>query len=373
MLNQDEKIIEDLTWLFSSSGYLGEVLCHRPELLDSFVYRKQLPWSPDTEILLEQLVDYKKLREIILGTDFLRQQNLNQLMAGLSETADHIIKTLLADLIKKNPSSKLNLLTLGKWSGKELGFKSDLDFILLTPSEPDLEDHKIAKRLIRWITSHHRAGTLYSVDLRLRPSGNSGPLLTSVDRFIEFLKHDAPIWQRQAYLRSRLLFSHSQDLEKKIQSALHHRKIKQNEIDELYEIKNKLLKPEIKQCIDLKFNPGGLIDIEFALQLQLLFHHPNQSYSSFYQTISNLISETPKQQNELKLICAIYEQLRTYEQLYGLITNQSPHELQTDSPHFSQMALYLKQNTNKLSNYIMHLMQQAQELLFHLDPLRKPS
>src|SRR5690606_5849157 len=69
LLAREEKLVEDLSWLFGHSPYLSQILCQRPELLDSFVFRSQELQHNDMEVLLEQLLEKRMLGEIIEGSN----------------------------------------------------------------------------------------------------------------------------------------------------------------------------------------------------------------------------------------------------------------------------------------------------------------
>ncbi|NJL24030.1 MAG: hypothetical protein HC902_01815 [Calothrix sp. SM1_5_4] len=177
MLLRTPRLITDLARLFCLSPYLGAILASRPELLDHFILQTEEDWSPDMQTLLEQMSERKFLTELWAANQFLSDGDLEGLCARITLRADEISSRLLWQLKHEYPLATVEIVALGKWGGGEMGLRSDLDFIFITPEEPSQDDFKVARRFISRLTDPLKAGQLYAVDLRLRPSGQSGPLL----------------------------------------------------------------------------------------------------------------------------------------------------------------------------------------------------
>src|SRR5262249_4741699 len=98
------------------------------------------------------------------------------------------------------------IVAYGKLGGKELGYASDLDLIFLydDPDEHAQEGYsRLAPRFNRWLTGRTAAGVLYDIDLRLRPPGESGLLVSSLDAFRRYQRESAWTWEHQALTRAR--------------------------------------------------------------------------------------------------------------------------------------------------------------------------
>ncbi|MBC86381.1 MAG: hypothetical protein CL677_04305, partial [Bdellovibrionaceae bacterium] len=202
LLKQD-KLLKDLAFLFSRSPYLGQLVASRPEILDSYVFKNTSELSLDENIAYDQMAETKQLTELIHCQDFLLNQDVASFNKKTSQLAESITKHLRTLLGQKFEQDGLSILCLGKWGGRELGIHSDLDFIFVTEDSPTPSQMKFARRFIARLTDVQRGGRLYSVDLRLRPSGQSGPLITSKSKLLKFLSEQAPAWLRQSYLRAR--------------------------------------------------------------------------------------------------------------------------------------------------------------------------
>jgi len=189
----------------------------------------------------------------------------------------------------KIANSETAVIALGKLGGREMTAGSDLDLILLYEFDrenpesdgkrPLTGEHyfaRFAKRLISSLTTPTNEGKLYDVDLRLRPSGRSGPIATAFDSFGIYQRKEAWTWEHLALTRARVA-SASPEFGGRIEKMIHEilclprdpRKISAD-IREMREIIAKE-KGEANSW-DLKYAAGGLIDIEFIAQYLLLIH-----------------------------------------------------------------------------------------------------
>lgn len=357
MLVREKELLKKLAWLFGHSPYLSRILCNRPELLDSFVYRSQNKHSEDLGTLLDELAEKRLLSEIINGSEFLESNNLPILLQNLSSTADAIITTLLAAIKNDYPSS-VQVLALGKWGGQELGFRSDLDFIFVVAGEPQENDFKVAKRFISRLTEPHRGGNIYSIDMRLRPSGKAGPLVIPEQDLRNYLAQESSAWERQAYLKSRWIsFSSPNLVEEFIQRGL-----TTTELLELERIRQQLI--STSPFIDIKHSEGGLVDIEFALQTQWLKNKkapPSSHTMDFFAAWGS-------QGEQLQ---ANYSRLRQIEQMLQLVASESVVELHANHESFQSLALALHMTPENLLQEVSNLLAINIATLKVLDPRRQ--
>lgn len=357
MLLREKGLLQELAWLFGHSPYLSRILCNRPELLDSFVYRAQSELSSDLGTLLEELTEKKLLSEIINGSEYLEDRNLQNLNRHLTSTADSIVTTL-AEVLRKEFPSQLKVLALGKWGGLELGFRSDLDFIFVLNDEPGEIDFKMAKRLITRLTESHRGGNIYSVDMRLRPSGKAGPLIITENDLCHYLATQAEPWERQAYLRGRWLQEGPV-----LTDHFLSRGLSKEELSELERIRQQLITKGPHP--DLKYSEGGLVDIELAAQTFIL---QTKQKAASTQTRDFLVLMGPDgetlQQN--------YDRLRQIEQMLQLVASESLSEVQQNHESFQSLALVLHSTPSHLFTEILELFAANVALLKELDPRRRP-
>lgn len=366
LLNREPRVRDELAQLFSVSPYLGSILASRPELIDEFIFRRLAPPSGDMNALLEALAERRLLAELISATHFLRDFDLKNLCLNISANADEIALTLLERLRVDHESTQLQLLPLGKWGGLELGLRSDLDFIFVTRSEPTANDHKVAKRFMSRMTEPHRGGAIYSIDMRLRPSGSAGPIMVTESQLQTYLRDEAAAWERQAYTRSRWLNDQAWEpsvLPAQIASS---KGLSDSDKTELRAIRTKLFVLSPLGELDLKLSHGGLADVEFSAQIALLARGEfslDPSTSGMIQYLESLDERWKERGPELR---SHYDFLRRLEQLFQLTTRLSGSKMRTKSDEFRRLALILNRTAAELESDIRSTFQSIQDALSEL-------
>lgn len=360
LFTKHPELIDELALVFSISPHLSQTLIQRPELLDLFLLKlNQTELSDDIEVLLEQLRDDKLISELIVTSQFLKNKNILPILENLTVAADRIITSLLSKVdYSKNI---IDILCLGKWGGRELGVRSDLDFVFITHEEPDINDNKSAKKILSYITSHGRGGSLYNIDLRLNPSGGISPLLVSKSKLSHFLKHESPYWLRQAYIKMRpLLGSFDKTTCWPDYSSL------QNHKKELSEIKNKLLKNIIDEnLIDIKFSPGMLLETEFIIQWNLMCQNKLLDSTSTLSWLEQL----QREDNRWSVITKNYIFFRSIEQLHKILHASKSELIKKNSDEFNKLITLLGEDQDSLWSKLKSTQSEQKELLMQLNPL----
>jgi glutamate-ammonia-ligase adenylyltransferase len=358
LLNREPRLVDDLARLFSFSPYLGSLLSSRPELIDNFVLNVGEPFSADFEIMLDEMAERKFLSEFMGSIRFLSDLDTSALVDALTFTADEVTSHLLERLVSELDSQKMDLLCLGKWGGRELGLKSDLDFIFICEDIPTENEHKVARRFISRLTDPYRGGSLYEIDLRLRPSGKAGPILTTRAKLKSYLEEDAEIWERQAYLRGRFL-----ETSQKLDVNLFLKPVSRDDLIKLGEIRVQLLRPMTDDFIDLKYSPGGLVDVEFAAQATILqLQFSNYSFNS-YQSLKLLIAGPWLGAENL---ATNYYYLRSIEQLLGLAGRANELRLGHETLH--RVASFRGLSDQACFAEVQEKLRENSALLAKLDP-----
>ena len=209
----------------------------------------------------------------------------------------------------KDPGSEVGqfaIIAYGKLGGIELAYGSDLDLVFLfdgdihgnTDGDKPINNNvfvsRLAQRIIHLVTTFTRFGALYEVDMRLRPSGKKGSIVTTIQAFDRYLRNDAWTWEHQALVRARFVagdhalgekFSEvrarvlalPRDLEKLRNDVISMREKMRHHIssDSSSEIKEdtSMLLPEF----DLKHDIGAIVDIEFMVQYAVLAWTPEHA------------------------------------------------------------------------------------------------
>ncbi len=191
--------------------------------------------------------------------------------------------------------ASVTVLAMGKLGGYEMTASSDLDLILIydfnqdqvhsdgkKPLSPTQYYSRITQRLISALSAPTAEGELYEVDMRLRPSGRSGPVATQLNSFVDYQKNKAWVWEHLALTRARCLTG-SPSLKEKLNETIKHVISKDREKDtlitEVRDMRERIAKEKGTDNIwDIKQVRGGQVDIEFIcqyLQLQFSYIHPD--------------------------------------------------------------------------------------------------
>ena len=351
-LLRDLTLIKDLAYIFSSSALIGNFVAARPELIDNLLLKREESCTQDLDLFLIDLVEQKKISQIHMVIKFLKDKNVTDLCLSSSAVADELCLKLLSRLKKETQiESTLEILALGKWGGNELGVASDLDFIFVTLEPPGTKDFKLARRFLSRLAEQQVAGNLYNYDLRLRPSGNSGPLLVSIDKLISYLKDEALAWERQSFLKARPL-SRNHQLTSLFKNYIREG-LSSQQLLELDDILAKLIKNNQTACeLDLKYDKGGFLQIELTVQRSVLVNKLNISDPSMITMLANLNKKFSRYKKLFYDLSQNYLYLRTIEQLYQIKSNHSGSLLNLQSESFLHICLELDQRPDIIAKTI---------------------
>ncbi|MBA4342597.1 MAG: bifunctional [glutamate--ammonia ligase]-adenylyl-L-tyrosine phosphorylase/[glutamate--ammonia-ligase] adenylyltransferase [Methylibium sp.] len=191
------------------------------------------------------------------------------------------------------PAPRFAVIAYGKLGGKELGYGGDLDVVFLFDDQDPNENISASeiygafvRKLITWLTLRTAAGELFDIDTALRPNGNSGLLVTSLDSFENYQSgrgsNTAWTWEHQAITRARFcagdpaLAERFEGVRRAVLTAERDAAALRQEVQAMRE-KVRAARPVRAGKFDLKHSAGGMMDAEFALQYLILLHsrvHP---------------------------------------------------------------------------------------------------
>ncbi len=307
LFQSNEKFLELLLILFGSSGMLSQILIKRPDLVDVLtdmeaIYRfklaekiqedlnSALKTSPDFESKSLVLRHTKQAEELRIGVRYLiKEADLAGTLEDLSNLADVFLQTVYRIACEEQKSGNHNdfcIIGMGKLGGHELNFGSDLDVLLVYDegeSDPPPEGfsgyYSALSQMIYKLTSEMTsAGYAYKIDTELRPEGDAGALVLSVQGYEKYFKSRARIWEQQALVRARFVAGNA-EVGKKFIEAVHQFVYQDKfeygsliEISRLRERMEQELAKESTKGKNVKLGFGGLADIEFAVQIIQLMH-----------------------------------------------------------------------------------------------------
>ncbi|MEJ2086970.1 MAG: bifunctional glutamine synthetase adenylyltransferase/deadenyltransferase, partial [Gammaproteobacteria bacterium] len=173
----------------------------------------------------------------------------------------------------------------GKLGGIELGPGSDLDIVFIhdLPASASQFLHRLTRKLLHVLTVPTYNGRLYEIDTRLRPSGNSGTMMSSLDAFADYQRNRAWVWEHQALVRSRFVAGDA-GLGRRFESLRRELLCLERDRTELaaavQQMRARMREqlPPGEDAVDLKRGSGGIVDIEFMVQYLVLAHacdHPS--------------------------------------------------------------------------------------------------
>jgi len=282
IFKENKDLIPILIDLFSQSEYLSKTIMRRPDYLElighEMVFKKSLKTLSDElresirggQVISDAIRLIRHVEELRLGLLFLQKKiAVTDLIKGLSKTAEAILSRSIEQL-----EGRLAIISFGKFGGREITFNSDIDVIFASAKDVTEVDIKIAERLLRLLISYTREGIAYRVDVRLRPDGTKGPLVSSMNSFKDYYSKNAAFWEFQALLKARPVGGDIQTGQYFINMAReilinHGHLISASDIRAMRERIQKELARETRGY-DIKLGHGGLEELEFTIQyLQL--------------------------------------------------------------------------------------------------------
>jgi glutamate-ammonia-ligase adenylyltransferase len=319
------RLIEDHPFLahyavavFGNSWYLGETLIRNPDVLQTFLREKHLDRSFSREDFSEALARFRsrsferdgalllarfKRREYvrIMLRDVLRIAPLAETTAEISALSDVLIEAAQRDAESamehrfglpqhidaqsRTVNTPLAVLSLGKLGGNELNYSSDIDLLFIygdgeEPASAPISNREYFVRLAQHVTDilsrPTSEGSVFRIDLRLRPQGNEGELAINLSHALRYYAVTAHDWERQALIKVRYSAGSeplARDFIRKIQPQVYGEKINFAAIKTALVSREKIdrkrrsqIKAEGQNSLDVKIDRGGIRDIEFLVQ-----------------------------------------------------------------------------------------------------------
>ncbi len=241
----------------------------------------------------------------------------------------------------------------GKLGGHELGYSSDLDLVFLHDSAgerqetegPKVIDNavfflRLGQKIVHFLTVHTAAGRLYEVDMRLRPSGKGGLLMTNIDAFADYQRSEAWTWEHQALLHSRAVAGTPairQAFEaRRVELLCQH--VRRDRLREDVRHMRDRMRRELSRAsageFDIKQDPGGVADIEFLAQYWVLrWAGEYPPLVTFSDTIRQLESVGSAALVDHGVIDALVDAYRGYRSLTHRLSLEDARPVVPAGPH----------------------------------------
>ena len=248
------------------------------------------------------------------------------------------------------------IIGYGKLGGIELGYGSDLDLVFLhdstgrdqrTDSKQAVDNQvffaRLGQRIIHMLDTLTPAGTLYEVDMRLRPSGNSGLLVTGIDAFRDYQREEAWTWEHQALIRARMICGDEtlrprfKRIRQSVLGLQRDTRTLRRDVCEMRARMRDELGSKDDGIFDLKQGRGGIVDIEFMVQYHVLrWAHDYPELLTVTDTIRLLDLLAKTGQLTSRAAAALAEAYRVYRSLYHHLTLRGESALLEKGSHSEQ-------------------------------------
>ena len=378
-LHDTPRATEILLRLFVSSQFLAEILIANPDYLARLTQHWKLAeLKSREEFYLEALASTEAAVDETAQLDALRRYQRWELLrigAGdafgivdlravtiqLSLLADGLVQACLELAAQRSQRSAqgLAILALGKLGGEELNYSSDIDLILLAESDP--QDYwQVCQRLIQGLNRQTGAGFLYRVDLRLRPWGKAGPLVSSLESYSDYLLNNAALWELQSLLKARVIagdFAVGQKFLRSLPQFLFQTPpdvLQQNVLATKERIEAGVSGPG-SNWGNVKSGVGSIRDVEFVAQYLQLRHGGTRPEIRTFNTLEALVRLAESdllQADEYRILTDGYVFLRKVEHALQLLHYKQAHQLPTDPEELEYLARRLDFPT--INSFLRH-------------------
>src|SRR6266550_4263867 len=258
-----------------------------------------------------------------------------------------------------SPKAEFAILALGKLGGGELNHSSDVDLLFLYSDEGQLTPHlsyheffnRLGNRILETFSTPHPVGSLFRVDLRLRPEGSAGPLARSLDSMENYYAGFGETWERLALIKARGVGGSRElayEFLRQHQPFIYPRSATPDLLDEIANIKRRIERDVVgpeKLERDVKLGIGGIREIEFIVQALQLIHgarHPFLQEPSMLKALRALRQLDLLPHDEVLTLDNAYRFLRRVEHRLQIEAEQQTHTVPHEPEALRRVALSLR-------------------------------
>lgn len=365
-LREHPRAIEILIKLFVNSEFLTGVLLRNPEYLEQLTQHKRLAEfksrdefyqsaleamdaAKDPHERLDALRRYQRWELLRIGAcDTFGLMDLKSVTLQLSLLADAIVQRCLDELAPQFPDLDISdfvVLAMGKLGGEELNYSSDIDLVFVARDEAQ-KFWGLGQQLLNALRTPTAEGFLYRTDMRLRPWGRSGELVTSVASYERYLRDHGRVWEKQALLKARPIAGNlnlGRTFLDRVQPLIYGMspvEVRDSIRNMRRRIEEKIARLRPRQ-VSVKGSTGAIRDIEFVTQyLQLIYGGRNPIVRSFntLDALARLADFGYFGVDEYRQLSTGYVLLRKTEHALQLLHNRQEYFLPDDPRELSYLA-----------------------------------
>ncbi|MEU4205075.1 bifunctional [glutamine synthetase] adenylyltransferase/[glutamine synthetase]-adenylyl-L-tyrosine phosphorylase [Streptomyces sp. NPDC039022] len=300
---------------------------------------------------------YRRCLLGIAARDVCGTTDLAETAAELADLATATVRAALEIAGEEQPTDaaacRLAVIAMGKCGGRELNYVSDVDVIFVAEARDGTEEAKalqaatrLAGRMMRVCSDVTAEGTIWPVDANLRPEGRNGPLVRTLNSHLAYYERWAKTWEFQALLKARPMAG-DDELGKEYVAAVTplvwQVSERENFVTDVRQMRRRVVEniPAAQVDRELKLGPGGLRDVEFAVQLLQLVHGRSDGTlhsPSTLEALSALAAGGYVGREDAKALDAAYCFLRTLEHRIQLHKLRRTHLMPEDEPDQRRLA-----------------------------------
>ena len=312
---------------------------------------------------------------------------LEETTGELSQIAEICIRRVLehwdTEFRKRHgsPTAEFVILALGKLGGGELNHSSDVDLLFLYGEEGELTPrisyheffNRLGKRILETFSTPHPAGSLFRVDLRLRPEGSAGPLARSLESMENYYAGFGETWERLALIKARGIAGSGElayEFLRQHQPFIYPKSTTHDLLDEIASIKRRIERDIVgteNLERDVKLGRGGIRDIEFIVQTLQLIHgarHPFLQEPSMLKALRALRELDLLPNSEVLALDNTYRFLRRVEHRLQIEAEQQTHVVPRDQAALRRLALSLRFSSREDFTAVLHERMRAVRPIF---------
>lgn len=373
-LCSNPRVIEKLITLFAGSQFLAEILLRNPDYVERWSEHKRLAQPKSTFRFIGEaraalsglesgrgdvitLKQYDALRRfqraelLRIGTcDLLDLFDLLTVVGQLSSLAESLVHICL-ELVSTNTGVDADgfvVIALGKLGGEELNYSSDIDLLFLADANA-VRFQRLSTRLIEALGRVTEEGFLYRVDMRLRPWGSSGSLVTALPGYMKYLRENARTWEKQALLKARPIagdLALGEAMLQQAQSVLYAAapELVRASVHDMKQRTESYLRSRGRAWGQVKLGVGSIRDVEFVAQYLQLVHGAARPDVRSHNTLASLTLlgvHGLLTDDEQRVLTEGYAFLRTIEHHLQLMHYQQTYALPDDAEALASLAARL--------------------------------
>src|SRR5947208_16552217 len=302
---------------------------------------------------------------------------LEETTGELSQIAEICIRRVFehwnAEFRKRygSPSAAFAILALGKLGGGELNHSSDVDLLFLYSDEGQLTPHlsyheffnRLGKKILETFSTPHPEGSLFRIDLRLRPEGSAGPLARSIESMENYYAGVGETWERLALIKARGIGGSRElayEFLRQHQPFIYPKSTTPDLLDEIANIKRRIERDVVgpdQLESDVKLGRGGIREIEFVVQALQLIHGARHAFlqeASMLKALRGLRQLDLLPHDEVLTLDKAYRFLRRVEHRLQIEAEQQSHTVPQEPEALRRLALSLRCSSGERFTAALH-------------------